>query len=250
MKRRWGCLLLGLVVGGLVVVGPYAGRSWLLPAAARWLDVGEMPRAADYVMVLGGGENSRPFVAAAIVRAGLAPKVLLPRSEPTSAVLDGLIPPYHEINRQVLLKRGIPENDILLIGRDAGSTFDEARGLAEFLEARDHCRVLVVTSDFHTRRTRWIFRRVLGGRAGQLSFVSAPMDSFNPDNWWQIKEGFLNITSEYLKLAFYAFWYGKLGHWSVGLVLATAAVAAWLYLRRVRAASPPNPPSAPDTAAA
>ena len=41
-------------------------------AAAGWLDVGQRPRRADYVMVLNGGEDTRPFAAAALITAGWA----------------------------------------------------------------------------------------------------------------------------------------------------------------------------------
>ena len=41
-----------------------------LPAAGRWLDVGEPPRVADYCLVLSGDFGSRPFGAAALYRRG------------------------------------------------------------------------------------------------------------------------------------------------------------------------------------
>ena len=46
---------------------------------ASWLDVGQQPRQADYVMVLNGGENTRPFAAAALVGAGCGPACSWPK---------------------------------------------------------------------------------------------------------------------------------------------------------------------------
>src|SRR5260370_27379992 len=67
-------LLLALAVA---LVGLYAGRNQVLPAAARFLDVSEPVEATDFVMVLGGDLNSRPFVAAALLDVGLARKALM-----------------------------------------------------------------------------------------------------------------------------------------------------------------------------
>jgi hypothetical protein len=41
------------------LLGLYATRGLTLPLVARWLDVGETPGRADYVMVLTGDENTR-----------------------------------------------------------------------------------------------------------------------------------------------------------------------------------------------
>ena len=150
------------------------GRTW----AAR-------PRPADYVMVLNGGEETRPFAAAALVKAGFARHVLVAATAVSPNVKDRIIPPYHEINHQVLLKRGIPERDITILPGAAATTFDEAAALAAFLAERPHARVLVVTSDYHSRRSRWIFARTLADRAEQVTFVSAPTDEFRMDCWWQ-----------------------------------------------------------------
>jgi len=198
-RRRW-CFLV-LAVAAAVPVGVYLGREYLLPPMAYWLDVGGPPQRADYVMVLPGDANVRPFVAAALVKAGLAGRVLVPKTETAPEVDDGIYPPSDELIGRVLVRRGVaPEKIVILSGR-SNSTCGDARVLAEFLESSPGARVSVVTNNYHTRRARWIFARVLKDRTGQVSFVSAPTEGFRPDNWWRVQEGFLAIVSEYLKLA-------------------------------------------------
>ena len=51
--------VLAVVAASLAVA--WTGRAWLLPRAARWLNVGQAPRRCDYVLVLPGGEETRPF---------------------------------------------------------------------------------------------------------------------------------------------------------------------------------------------
>ena len=71
---RYGVgILLLLVAMGLL----WATHRQLLVALARWTDVGARPQPADYVMILNGDEETRPFMAAALVKAGLAHHVLI-----------------------------------------------------------------------------------------------------------------------------------------------------------------------------
>ena len=60
--------------------------------------------------------------------------------------------------------------------------------------------VLVVTNDFHIRRTRLLFGRVLGERVQRLRFIAAPVDGIDAESWWQSEGGFVTYTTEYLKL--------------------------------------------------
>jgi uncharacterized SAM-binding protein YcdF (DUF218 family) len=226
MTRRCR-VLAGVSFGAVVLTLCWVASPHLLRAAAGWLDVGERPRRADYVMVLNGAEDTRPFAAAAIVAAGWAPRVLIAETAPSGYVIDGIVSPYHECNRLVLLKRGVAANRISILPGDASTTYDEAKTLAAFLDDRPHARVLVVTNDWHTRRSRWVFARVLGDRADQVSFVSAPTDDFSLDAWWRSPMGFLSILSEYLKLIFYAASYGSLLYWLAACGVL-ALVAAWI----------------------
>lgn len=175
-------------------------RRAILTSAGHWLDVSSPLREpVDFVMVLGGDAATRPFVAAAIIRANFAKKVLIPRVHDDENVRDGLVPAHHEIIRQVLLKSGIAPERIQLLPGEASSTEAEAEVLMQFLAGRPHLRVAVVTNDFHTRRTRAIFSRICRNAEVELYFVGAPTDGFDASNWWQFEEGIVLYLNEYLK---------------------------------------------------
>ena len=72
-------------------------RPFVLRAMIQWLDVGERPRQADYVMVLNGGENNRPLVAAALLKAGLARHVLVAEVATTPGTDESFHPPTKSI---------------------------------------------------------------------------------------------------------------------------------------------------------
>ena len=183
------------------LLATYVGRESLLTAAGRWLNVGTpLMDRVDAVMVLGGEPSTRPFVAAAIVRAGLASQVLVPRTAEMEELGYGQDPPHHEIVRQVLIRSGVSPQRIQLLPTAVDSTDQEAQCLADYLDEHPGHRVAVVTSDFHTRRTRLVFGRVCRSRATDIQFIGAPTDSFNGANWWKFETGFVYYVNEYLKL--------------------------------------------------
>lgn len=196
------CLIpmaLALVLTG--VVAAVIQRHGLLSAAGRALNVSSPLREpVDYVMVLGGGASTRPFVAAAIVRAGLAQKVLIPRFAESDAVRDGIVPAEDAVIRQVLLRSGVSPDAVILLDAVVDSTESEAKCLADFLNEHPGMRVAVVTNDYHTRRTRLLFSRACGSRAGDLRYIGAPADEFKASNWWQFETGVILYLNEYLKL--------------------------------------------------
>lgn len=196
-----------VIVGLLLVIGIGLARHTVFPLAAQFLNVAEPPTKVDSVLVLNGDPETRPFVAAAIYQAGLTPQILVTTASPTPASEDGLILPEHEIIKQVLHHRGVPTQAIHILPGEISSTIDEARVLAKFLDAHPNQTVAIVTNRFHTRRARWVFRRVLGDRSAQLHFVGAPKDDFREHDWWQTEQGTSTYLSEYLKFAYYVLRY-------------------------------------------
>jgi uncharacterized SAM-binding protein YcdF (DUF218 family) len=186
-----------------LVFAAYATRHITLPAVARFLDVSDPPSRTEYVMVLGGGPQTRPFVAAALVRCGFADRVLLAAARESWDQREGVALADHEVCRRVLVKLDVPEESVIVLPGECASTYDEAQALAEFARRHPLSTFTVVTSSYHTRRTRYIFRKALGELASQVQFLGAPNDGFDETNWWRDEAGFAAYTSECLKLVFY-----------------------------------------------
>jgi len=180
----------------------YFERYDILSSAGAWLDVSApLERPVDSVMVLGGDSTTRPFVAAAIVRAGLANKVILPQLNHSSAVIDGIVPTEEQITRDVLRLGGVDANVIVRIPGPVNSTNDESSRLASYLREHPEERIAIVTSNYHTRRCRLLFARSCGALSQNLRFVGAPTDGFNSRDWWQFESGTVAYVGEYLKIA-------------------------------------------------
>lgn len=186
----------------VVVCVSYYCRDAILSSAGDWLNVGSpLVERVDEVMVLGGDASTRPFVAAAIFRAGLASQVLILQTAESEESGAGLAPPHHEVIRQVLIRSGVSPDAIVLLPTTVDSTEQEAQCLADFLEKHPGHSVAVVTSDFHTRRTRLLFARACRQHVAQIHFIGAPTDGFNFTDWWRVETGFVHYINEYLKLA-------------------------------------------------
>lgn len=199
LRRRWKWIVLAFLLTGVVAV--YLQRQFLLTKAGCWLIVSNsLHEPVDYVLVLGGGATTRPFVAAEIVRAGLAKKVLIPRFSQSEEVRDGISISEDEMMRQVLLRSDVSAEAIVQLDAVVDSTKAEARALADFLREIRGLRVAVVTSDFHTRRSRLLFSRACGDDVGNLTFIGAPTDGFDASNWWRTERGTVAYVNEYLKL--------------------------------------------------
>jgi uncharacterized SAM-binding protein YcdF (DUF218 family) len=56
--------------------------------------------------------------------------------------------------------------------------------------------VIVVTSNFHTRRARYIFLRVFPQQIG-VTVSGANDGSFDPEHWWQTRLGVKELTKEW-----------------------------------------------------
>jgi uncharacterized SAM-binding protein YcdF (DUF218 family) len=222
--RLFRRLLKAAVLSLLALAALWTGHARLLSGLGHWMDVGERPLAVDYVVPLGGDVNSRPFVAAKLYRAGLAPKVVIPRPGRSAAVLRGEELAHDEIYRLVLLKSGVKQQDIIVLDGENQSTFDEAQRLRRFLAGAEPKTIAIVTSDLHTRRTRWTFRHALAGTPHELHFISAPVWDYSAENWWRSEQGFAAYPSELLKIVFYWCYYGPGMAWAGALVTCTATV--------------------------
>jgi uncharacterized SAM-binding protein YcdF (DUF218 family) len=92
---------------------------------------------------------------------------------------------------------------VVRFDRECASTRDEAEALATFLRTEPWARVAVVTTNYHTRRARRVFRHELGNLQHQVRFVGVPTESFSEDNWWKSRDGFLVYLNELFKSAYY-----------------------------------------------
>ncbi len=195
-------LLTGLA--GFLIVDDELSRGSTLSASSV-LSTDNGPQPADLIFVLNGEIETRPFHAADLFKQGLAPQILIARVEDSPPIEMGLWPNETDVAVKIMRELDVPESNITMLTSPGGvsSTYEEAVSLRQYAENHDAQRVILTTSAFHTRRARWIFRKVLADSGIDLDVSAAPHLEFDKTNWWTIEEGLVYFTNEYIKLVYY-----------------------------------------------
>jgi hypothetical protein len=162
----------------------YFARHPLLRLAGSFWVVDESPENSDVIVMLGDDNynGDRAARAAELFKSGLAPHV----------VASGrYLRPYAtiaELEQHDLTEHGVPAGAIVKLTQHAANTREEAVAISQLLAARGWRRVILVTSDYHTRRSRYICERIFP--AGTILRVVAARDSdYDPEQWWQTRGG-------------------------------------------------------------
>ncbi len=183
----------------------YVLRFQVLSGIGGFLVIHDKLAPADLIYVLNGDPTVRPYHAAALFSQGLAPKVVIARTEDSPGVRFGAYPNVTDSNLIILKKLGIPDSQIteLRWGTGVTSTFDEAIALRDYIRQHAVHRVIVVTSDLHSRRARFIFRKVLSGMPVTVMLSPISDRKYGAANWWELEDGVIGCQNEYIKLLYY-----------------------------------------------
>jgi uncharacterized SAM-binding protein YcdF (DUF218 family) len=196
-------ILLVPALGLLPLVVP---PETVLPSLGSFLVVRDPPERADLIYLFGGNYSVRAPMAARLFRERWAPQIVLSRepedvrspSEPRGNFTD--------VTVDILRSEGVPADRILQLQPAGGvsSTADEARALRAFLQIHGVRRILVVTSNFHSRRALLALRRSLGSFI-EIRMTPADDPTFTPRNWWRDAPGKIHCEEEYTRLVYYFF---------------------------------------------
>jgi uncharacterized SAM-binding protein YcdF (DUF218 family) len=174
----------------------YLVRVPLLRFAGEFWIVDDAPEASDVIIVLSGDNYDavRAARAAALFRAGLAPHVVA-----TGRALRSYASTT-ELMKRDLVDHGVPAAAVIPLTHHADDTREEAAAVSEFVASHHWKKVLLVTSNYHTRRSEYIYERTLPPGT-QLRVISAPDIEYDPQSWWRTREGlklFLHEAGGYL----------------------------------------------------
>ena len=184
---------------GLIVV---AGLSVGLAAKAGSFLVIDAPRPSDVILVLAGETNHRPERALQLLARGFGRRIVL--DVPTNFKV------YEFTQTQLAEKyvQDLPEPSAVSICPIKGlSTRDEARDVANCLADGGSERVLIVTSDFHTRRALSVLRREIPGHEYSVA-ASRDEEQFGI-RWWKHRQWAKTFVDEWLRMI----WWKSVDQW-------------------------------------
>ncbi|MGD0753409.1 MAG: hypothetical protein ABSA23_18670, partial [Anaerolineales bacterium] len=99
----------------LLVILAFVFRSQILTGIADYLIVNDRLEPADVIVLLNSEVNTRPFRTSELYKKGLAPLILIARSESTPTVDLGLVPNDTDISVGVMEKLGVPADKIIVL---------------------------------------------------------------------------------------------------------------------------------------
>ena len=191
-RRRIGGLgtLLLLAIGTL----PIVSHEYLLTWFAYRFRAEDPPARSDaIVMLLGALDHSSK--AADLYRRGLAPVILMSPTDDAWREAD--------LHRGIMMDKGVPAEAIRsLPGEVVRGTHDEALRVRDYVRTHAIRRITLVTSAYHTARTRWTFRRVLRGTGVEVR-MAASYPHFTETNWFTRGDGIKTYLLETLKTVYY-----------------------------------------------
>jgi uncharacterized SAM-binding protein YcdF (DUF218 family) len=162
----------------------YLARHPLLRLAGGFWIVDESPQTSDAIVILGDDNynGDRAAQAAELFKAGWAPLI----------VASGrYLRPYAgiaELESHDLVSHGVPESAIVLFAHRADDTREECIALGQLISSRGWKRILLVTSNYHTRRSEYICERAFP-QGTALRVIAAPDSEYDPQNWWKSRTG-------------------------------------------------------------
>lgn len=150
-----------------------------------FLVINEPPKKADAIIVLSGGEN-RIQKGISLYKEHYAPYIILSNAN-------------EDYMEAYIIRDNIPKHSVLLETK-ADSTYKNALYTKDIMSKHHMKSAIVVTSNFHTRRTKMNFDKVYKDTGIQFTYVGVDTPGFNPHSWWINRSGTITVFDEYVKL--------------------------------------------------
>ena len=173
----------------------------LVSVSGRFLVINE-PQKAEVILVLAGETDHRPARALELFRQGYAGRIIL------DVALDSRRYAWDDMELAEKYIESLPEKKSITLCPIRGlSTRDEAKDVAACLLRDGAHKVLLVTSDYHSRRALSIFRKQFPQRTFGIAAAYDPTQ-FGTD-WWRHRQWAKMAIDEWLRLA----WWEAIDRW-------------------------------------
>jgi len=198
-RRRIVLGILVLILGLAVFAVSRAGVS---------LRVSDPLQPSAAIVVIGGKVPYRAMKGAGLYKQRLAPEVWLTMGNRSSAEVEmerlDIHPTLeHVYSQAVLERRGVPRGAIKVIPGRNNNTATEMQTIARYARQRGAARVILVTSSYHSRRVRSLWRQLVGTSPAAIVQYSDE-EPFNGSRWWADTADAWTVSRE---------WFGLLNAW-------------------------------------
>ncbi len=189
-SRRW--------IAAVAIVTLMLAFAW---TAGRILVI-DAPQPSEVILVLAGETDRRPVRALELLSEGYGKRLII--DVPAGARI------YQWSQAELAEKyvESLEQHERISVCPIEGlSTRDESRDAEKCIKSQGASRVLLVTSDFHTRRALSVFRREIPSIS--FSVAAAHNDVEFGTRWWQHREWAKTCLWEWLRFV----WWDAVDRW-------------------------------------
>ena len=193
-----------LIIGTLVIFS--IAMIYCFFNLGNFLVVSDDLEKSDAIVVFSGDNGVRTEVGVKLLKEGYGDYLILSGGK----VYDDVT--MAELMKNHAIKLGVDESKILIDDKSL-TTYENAEFTKDIIEKNKFKSVIVVTSDYHTRRSKLTMEKsledtLIDGQKVEVAVTPSQEEKFNI-KWWTSGNSILLIISEYLKL---------IGYWIKGYV--------------------------------
>ena len=195
-SKKWKLGLASFMLGLLL----YGTHPIYLSGIGNFLVESDLLTRADVIIVLDGdsSQDERLLHAVKLWQSGYAPGIILSAKLAEWQSYEDYPEWRHAIKLNIL-----PKEALLVAVHGADSTKEEAQALLPFVRDHGYKTVILVTSNYHTRRAKKVFQRQWKDSEIRLSVSGAPYYQFHPGDWWRHRADSRTFFYEFSKTLWY-----------------------------------------------
>lgn len=194
-------------IGGVIIVALIIAlivfRVQIMKGLGSWLVAEDELQQVEVLFILSGGPFDRGLEASKVYKGGYAPVVVCTGElVPQDVFALGYIHTEGEISRIMMTNNGVPDSVITIIDKGT-STQEESEIIYQYCQQNNISKAMVVSTKFHTRRVKQVFKKRFKDSETQIIIHGAPAAAYEEEAWWQNEHGLIALNNEYMKILYY-----------------------------------------------
>ena len=200
IKRK---LIIATAVFLTVLLLLFSFRKPIMRAFADFLIYENELRKVEAMFVLSGGAFDRGNEAVTIFQAGYVNRIICPgQNTPYSFRALGLNLTESELTKVYITQQGVPDS-LVTVDKRGSSTLEEFEVVISYCHAHEIKSCIILSSKFHTRRIKQVFKKEMEENGIELIIRGAPSSVYNEYSFWESEYGLIDLNNEYIKQAYY-----------------------------------------------
>jgi len=185
------------VLGFIFLLILISNHEFFLEKLGDFLVIDQKPVSSDIIIILSGNDqDERVMYGVTLFKEGYANKLLMTGGR--GGLLRKSCP---EIMRDQAIALGVSKEAILVEEKSA-TTFENAKYTLQILKAEGYKSAIIVTSAFHTRRSKNFFEPFFSKENVNFVICAVP-NTLGLGKWWRDDLKAQDIFTEYIKLLYY-----------------------------------------------